>query len=81
MSTSFFSPNPTKFDYKKFCVVVQQFLKFGRLETGGFDFFGETYGRLTLEHGADRRETLGKRVSDDSPHSMFGVVWFGRAGA
>ena len=28
-------------------------------------------GRLPLEHGSDRRETLGKRVSDDSRHFIF----------
>ena len=28
-------------------------------------------GRLTLEHGSDRRETLGKRVSDDLEHFIF----------
>ena len=28
-------------------------------------------GRLAPEHGSDRRETLGKRVSDDSRHFIF----------
>ena len=28
-------------------------------------------GCLPLEHGSHRRETLGKRVSDDSPHFIF----------
>ena len=28
-------------------------------------------GRLPLEDGSDRRETLGKRVSDDSGRSIF----------
>ena len=28
-------------------------------------------GHLPLEHGSDRRETLGKRVSDDSRHFIF----------
>ena len=28
-------------------------------------------GHLPLEHGSDRRETLGKRVSDDLQHFIF----------
>ena len=37
-----------------------------------FRFFSETSkGRLPLEHGSDRRETLGKRVSDDLQHFIF----------
>ena len=35
-------------------------------------FFVETLnGCLPLEHGSDRRETLGKRVSDDLEHFIF----------
>ena len=38
-------------------------------------------GRLPLEHGSDRRETLGKRVSDDSRHFIFRrpKIFFGAA--
>ena len=28
-------------------------------------------GRSPLEHGSDRRETLGNRISDDSRHFIF----------
>ena len=34
-------------------------------------FFETSSGRLPLEQSSDRRETLGKRVSDDSRHFMF----------
>ena len=35
-------------------------------------FFSENLnGRLALEDGSDRRETLGKRVSDDLEHFIF----------
>ena len=33
--------------------------------------FETSIGRLPLEHGSDRRETLGKRVSDDLEHFIF----------
>ena len=34
-------------------------------------FFENLNGRLALEDGSDRRETLGKRESDDSQHFIF----------
>ena len=34
-------------------------------------FFENLNGRLALEDGSDRRETLGKRVSDDLEHFIF----------
>ena len=34
-------------------------------------FFENSNDRLPLEHGSDRRETLGKRVSDDLQHFNF----------
>ena len=34
-------------------------------------FFENLKGRLALEDGSDRRETLGKRVSDDLEHFIF----------
>ena len=34
-------------------------------------FFETSNGRLPLEHGSDRRETLAKRVSDDLQLLIF----------
>ena len=45
---------------------------FRSFEVFGTVFFLKTLnGRLPLEDGSDRRETLGKRVSDDSQHFIF----------
>ena len=39
-------------------------------------FFEYLNGRLALEDGSDRRETLGKRVSDDLEHFIFRPRFF-----
>ena len=43
-------------------------------------FFEISNGRLPLEDGSDRRETLGKRVSDDLEHFIFRrrKIFFGK---
>ena len=43
----------------------------GRLEFSGSNLSETLNGRLPLEDGSDRRETLPKRVSDDLPLSIF----------
>ena len=44
---------------------------FGRLKFSGSNFSETLNGRLPLEDGSDRRETLPKRVSDDPQHFIF----------
>ena len=59
---------------------------FGRLgwattaKTPKIKFSSKLNGRLALEDGSDRRETLGKRVSDDLEHFIFQrrKIFFGK---
>ena len=49
---------------------------FGRLKFSESNFCETLNGRLPLEDGSDRRETLPKRVSDDSRHLIFRCNFF-----
>ena len=44
---------------------------FGRLKFLDLIYLKTLNGRLPLEDGSDRPETLGKRISDDSRHFIF----------
>ena len=46
-------------------------LEFSMPKTKNQCFCSNVESHLPIEHGSDRRETLGKRVSDDSRHFIF----------